>query len=401
MTTKLPEDVTSSLQKASQHSRPTIQQRAQIILMTLDEKSLTEIVEATQLSERTVVKWQQAWEKDGLAIFPAEILAEEASPPPVPPSTFRLNLQFRTHSGILATDPVSEAGRKLFLFNLEQLILHEPIAILDNDIEGVHKMRVAIRRIRSFFKLIRNYLDEESLKRVNQSLRKTARRLGQVRDLDIILLKTQHYIDAQLGGDANALHPLLDILHTRRQKAHHKLVEWLHNPDYDRFIIHFYSLVQEAQAGIMPARNGLPAGYRVNEVVPRLVYTCLENIRAYETHLADADATTFHALRLEFKQFRYTLEAFREVLGESVKPVIAASKDIQDHLGDLNDAEVAQVYLKKLLHKLPTEAKAAVQAYRNTRQAEAEELMAAMLDAWLQFNRSEIREALALAIAVL
>ena len=54
-------------------------------------------------------------------------------------------------------------------------------------------------------------------------------------------------------------------------------------------------------------------------------------------------------LRIEFKKFRYTVEYFREVLGKRAFEVIEEVKPLQDHLGDMNDAQVASQILREFI----------------------------------------------------
>ncbi len=54
-----------------------------------------------------------------------------------------------------------------------------------------------------------------------------------------------------------------------------------------------------------------------------------------------ADVPTLHALRIESKRLRYTLEFFSEVLPDSASTLVAELTAVQDHLGLLNDAQIA------------------------------------------------------------
>jgi CHAD domain-containing protein len=78
-------------------------------------------------------------------------------------------------------------------------------------------------------------------------------------------------------------------------------------------------------------------------LAPLLIYTRLASVRAFNAILPDASIEQLHGLRIEFKKLRYTIEFFREVLGEEARAVIDDLKALQDHLGDLNDAQGAIV----------------------------------------------------------
>jgi CHAD domain-containing protein len=99
------------------------------------------------------------------------------------------------------------------------------------------------------------------------------------------------------------------------------------------------------------------------------------------------------------------------VLGPESKGIIDELKTMQDHLGDLNDAEVAiqilQEFLKGQLKKVKQDGlvqesdSQAVAAYMAYRQEERDRLKQAFPDVWAHFNRPEFRQALAMAVSVL
>jgi CHAD domain-containing protein len=59
--------------------------------------------------------------------------------------------------------------------------------------------------------------------------------------------------------------------------------------------------------------------------------------------------TTLHELRIAGKWLRYSLEFAQEALGDESKPLIARVTDLQDHLGLLNDADVASSMTRTFL----------------------------------------------------
>jgi len=79
--------------------------------------------------------------------------------------------------------------------------------------------------------------------------------------------------------------------------------------------------------------------------------------------------------------------------------VIQEIKNVQDHLGDLNDAVVAVDLIDSLIPHLPEAQRSGARQYQTARQTEIEKLITTFPQVWKQFNRQELREALALAIA--
>ena len=145
---------------------PSTARRAAVILLSSDGQGASAIARDVGLSVSTVYYWRREWSQRRMDIFsqaaslesaPAPITEEAASPPEpeAQPGVAapRLPLELRETVGMLPSDSMAEAGRKALHFNFERMLLHEPVARLGADIEGVHDMRVATRRMRSAFRL--------------------------------------------------------------------------------------------------------------------------------------------------------------------------------------------------------------------------------------------------------
>jgi len=84
-------------------------------------------------------------------------------------------------------DTMAEAGRKVLLSELIKILSHEAGSRTDRDLEDVHQMRVAMRRIRSLFRLLRPYFKKSVIRQYNHEFSALASGLGEVRDLDVLL----------------------------------------------------------------------------------------------------------------------------------------------------------------------------------------------------------------------
>jgi CHAD domain-containing protein len=142
-----------------------------------------------------------------------------------------------------------------------------------------------------------------------------------------------------------------------------------------------------------------------------LIYEQLKEVHAYDALLQEASLETLHQLRITFKQLRYILEYFEEILGEKGQRVIEEVKALQDHLGALNDARVAADLLSELVaegDKKQTrrplgkgQSSPQLAAYLQTRLEEQQRLLETFPQTWSRFNSPELRRNLALAIAAL
>ncbi|HEY1011105.1 MAG TPA: CHAD domain-containing protein, partial [Herpetosiphonaceae bacterium] len=87
----------------------------------------------------------------------------------------------------------------------------------------------------------------------------------------------------------------------------------------------------------------------VRHLAGGLLWRQYERVRAYEQALAGAPIETLHQLRIEIKYLRYLIELFEDALGEEAGSLHKLLVAAQDHLGAMQDAEVAAALADELL----------------------------------------------------
>jgi CHAD domain-containing protein/transposase-like protein len=314
-------------------------------------------------------------------------------------------------TGISPDDPMSEAGRKVLLYHFAEMIAHEEGTRLGEDIEELHDMRVASRRMRAAFEVFGEAFEPKVLKSHLKGLKATGRALGRVRDLDVFMEKAQHYLEGLPESERSGLDPLLHGWQAEREQARTEMNAYLESEAYQEFKLKFNHFLQTPGEGALAVPQDQPTPYLVREIAPVLIYNRLAAVRAYASVLAHASIDQMHALRIEYKKLRYTVEYFREVLGGQSKEVINDIKKLQDHLGDLNDADVATEILRSFLDGWDARQAGqpvserqnpeAIFGYLAAQHAERHRLMVTFQETWAFFLRPEFRQNLAMAIAVL
>lgn len=399
------------------HASAPLARRAQIILLSEADTPVTAIASDVGLTRAQVYHWRREWLKRRLDIFPApagratsEAATHETVPAPRPGVEVpRLPLQLRETVGMLPDDPMAEAARKALLFHFERMLLHEPGTREGQDIEAVHDMRVATRRMRSALRLFKPFFEPGTLRPFRRHLRRIALALGEVRDLDVFLEKAFRFLSEHPDID---LSPLIATWEAQRQQARCALIDRMDSKSFGRFVTDFHIFLTTPGMGAIPLPGpGDATAYQVRHIAPRVIYEHYEQVRAYDTVLDGASLLTLHALRIAFKRLRYTVEFFEEVLGPEVKLVIKDIKVMQDHLGDLNDTRVVGEMLRQFVDRhnadysgVPVFLRpdiSGVLHYARAREAEQQHLLDTFPEAWANFNRDELRRAIALAVAAL
>ncbi len=274
---------------------------------------------------------------------------EQAAPEPAPSAPAAPPR--RTSPGLTPTDSLGEAFRKTLRFHLERMLANEPGTRAGEDIEALHDMRVATRRMRAAFLVFGPYVDQAALKPILKGLRRTGRALGAVRDLDVFREKVQHYLDALPAARRGELDPLLETLSQQRAAARTSLLAYLDSPAYTGWVERFQRVLDQPLPEPPPLTDAGPRPYLVSHVIPALIFERWASVRAFGPWLGQPDAplTRYHQLRIAAKALRYTLEFFSELLGKDMKLCLDRVKRLQDHLGDLQDAVVASGLLRDYL----------------------------------------------------
>jgi CHAD domain-containing protein len=299
---------------------------------------------------------------------------------------------------------MAEAGRKVLRFHFERMLEHEPGTLAGEDPEALHDMRVATRRQRAALRLFAPYFKRKAIRPFRRELRTLGSHLGAVRDLDVLLEAAKAYQAALDPGEAEALSPVLESWRDQREQARADLLAYLESDKCVAFKETYGAFLEEEGAGAQNPASGSGAAAQptwVQHTLPGRVWDHYGVVRAYEPVLAWASLETLHALRIEAKRLRYALEFFREVLDPGVEEAITAVVGLQDHLGELHDADVLAGLLQDLLRRGTSSpgTRQAVEHYLIFEQARLRTLQRLVKRPWRQVTRPRFRRLLARALA--
>jgi len=282
---------------------------------------------------------------------------------------------------------------------------HEAGVLADRDPEELHQMRVGMRRLRS---ALHGFAPALKLERAASERRvgKLARRLGDLRDLDVLgAALRDDYLPQLPPEEQQAARPALQALDQQRQRARKRVqraiagkqrqryeqlkasfAAWIEQP-------HYQPLAQLPLAPVLPDLL-LPVLSELLLHPAWLVGTVLEaGDRRSVPDLSDAaaidrllatDGEPLHDLRKTAKRVRYQMELFAPCFGEPYQRALEQVKAIQTVLGDVQDSIVLGDFLVAALgpawsHHLPTLA-AQLQAQRLQKWREWQALQRQFLD---------------------
>lgn len=305
-----------------------------------------------------------------------------------------------TSPGVKADDSLGEAGRKVLRMHLARMLSFEAGTRSGEDSEDLHKMRVATRRMRGAWRVFEGAYRPKVQRRYVSELRTTAGALGEVRDLDVLL----EGLDAHMAGlpvpGRAAMEPLRQAWRRQREVARTRLIARLDSKQYRQFVEEYLDFTESPGVGEVLTPMGQPS--LVRDTAGSRILAAYEHVRAYQTIMTWADVPTLHALRIEAKRLRYTLEFFSEVLPMNARRLITTVTEMQDHLGLMNDADVAARAIREWLNLnapyLPAASREAIGLYLDSREADVERLRRSFRPLWRRITGQAFRRTLGLAV---
>jgi CHAD domain-containing protein len=303
--------------------------------------------------------------------------------------------------GVTADDTVAEAGRKVLRFHFARMLNREAGTRAGDDPEELHSMRVATRRMRAAWRVFGDGFRPGRTRRLRRPLRDIAARLGAVRDLDVLIEAAELHRAELPAAERRALEPLLGAWQVDRDAARVLLLRELDGAAYGRFVDEFRVFVATESAGAAAIQATQP--HRVRDTAPARLWAAYATVRAYEPVLRWADVETLHDLRIAAKWLRYSLEFVREAIGEGSAPLIEATVGLQDHLGQMHDADVsaalARQYLVARAGSLSGAQSAAIARYLLDREREVARLRRTVGRPWRRVAGPVFRRGLGRTVA--
>jgi len=234
--------------------------------------------------------------------------------------------------------------------NLAVLLAREPGTRLGEDIEELHDMRVATRRLRAAIDFFGEILPIRS-KTLRTELSWLADVLGGVRDLDVQIERLddmERWVVVD-GADGSPLVDLRLLLTAQRKVARRDLLDALDSPRWERLAAGLTSLVRASPRG-RPLAARQPAAIALPDLVSsrhRAVTKAARRARR------TGEAADYHRLRIRCKRLRYSLEFTSGIYGGRTERFTRRLAKLQDALGLMQDAEVATRRLLSLATAAP------------------------------------------------
>ena len=285
-------------------------------------------------------------------------------------------------------DGAALAARVVVRFHLRAFARQEQPARA-GDIEGVHELRVATRRLRAALRFFAPVLPAKFVENMRREVKWLASAIGAVRELDV-LGQIVNARAPRLEPDVrSALGPVAVYIHDRRAAAHDALIAALDSTRCRRLLDRLASF-----ADSMPPRRTEDT---LGAVAPSLLRPLLRAVLSAGRSIGDdPNPDALHRLRVRGKRLRYALETLRGLGGKNVGKMLRRLTALQDLIGDHQDAVTAMKRLRTYAETadVPPATLLAVGALVEGFSRRAVKLRRRFPETWRRLDRSRLRTGL-------
>jgi CHAD domain-containing protein len=209
------------------------------------------------------------------------------------------------------------------------------------DIHAVHQTRVAARRLRELLPVLQ--LEGKAAGKLSHQLRKVTRRLGGVREADVMLLLIAELHESGRFPES-ALRLVRDGARNDRDEARSEIPGKTASGSFARLVRKLDRAVRKLE-GPEDAQTRRAWRWAVDARVSRRALALREAIdKAGSVYLSDR----LHATRITLKKLRYALELDVEARGLKSTDELRTLKRMQDVLGRLHDMQVLVDHVRRV-----------------------------------------------------
>lgn len=228
----------------------------------------------------------------------------------------------------------------------EPLVRHRNSA---STVDGVHDMRVAVRRLRAAFKIFRGALPREIRKAFADEARWLGHILGPARDWDVFLGETLPRLARSLDP-VTEFEPIERNAKRKRRDAYRIARASLDDPRYAAIKRSFKDRLSSEMATIDAAPDVAELSAPVRQYATQFLKKRGRKLCHAAHNITKLDADALHELRLKIKELRYAMQFFRPLYpSEKATRYLDSLRDLQDALGALNDARVGSDLVREAL----------------------------------------------------
>ncbi len=232
---------------------------------------------------------------------------------------------------------VSGALMEIFGVCIANIVDNEAAALDGTDIEGVHQIRVSIRKMRSILTILNQWVDRERIDWLRVDLKWLHTVMGAARDWDVFITETLAGVEGY-GIDKEGIEALRDLAEARRKKAYRLVRDTIESNRYGQMILRLTAFFETEGWLSRPIASQHPLIGPFRDSAGVILSRLYGKLLKEGKNLAGMEMEKRHDARIRLKKLRYAIDFLQNIYPSSqTKSFLANLEKLQDQFGYLND----------------------------------------------------------------
>jgi putative phosphoesterase len=248
-------------------------------------------------------------------------------------------------------------GAETLLSRIKELENQIDGAKKNDDIEYVHKLRVASRRVRAALSIFEECLPTKLTKKWKKTVKNLTSFSGAARDVDIQIAFLENYSTHEDSRAAPGSEWLIELQKARRAVMQSDVIKVLESLEGSKIL----DDVSDSCRTIRGSEDGENSSIKTPSTYEKAhdhLVTRLDELLALGQFVHDEGAVAkHHELRIATKRLRYIMEIFSPIYRNGLRDQISLMKQFQDVLGEMHDYYVWAQDLRVHKQDIPANAR--------------------------------------------
>lgn len=219
-----------------------------------------------------------------------------------------------------------------------------------NNMDDIHDLRVASRRIRTILDVFSDQLPNKKVKNWEKEIRTITRSFGQVRDLDVQINLINNVFKST--EDPRLRSGLRRVRLRLKQKRQQKQADTsgainlvINSASIAEMEMWIKTVIEKADSEMFFSAELFQVGYKK-------IQSRLDEFLFYEVFIFNPNRISeLHQMRIKAKRLRYALEVFSELYQLETDFALDITRQVQEYLGNIHDCDVWISFLPEFMEK--------------------------------------------------
>ena len=227
-----------------------------------------------------------------------------------------------------------------FIFYLEGIQSSHKLLSQSYDPENLHKLRVSLRKFKSFLSFIKNFMPKKEWKYANTLYKSLIKPTSKARDYDVF--KSEYlYPPHSQNQKESEFQNIYKIFDKKQNNVHEYIEDCITSNHYMSYLNKLQTWIVDSDWKDKPIKQYKCRGKKLINLINKMVRKKYKNILKNKKRALNFDQKELHRYRIDIKELRYTIETLRPYI-EHGKKEAEFLKNMQEILGKINDTYTAE-----------------------------------------------------------